>query len=109
MNKEITTVMGMYDAMPTLANMLNFDYKYALGHDIFNVDDNIVVFPNGNWVTDKVYYNAQKEETLSLKDNVVVTDEEIEKNKEYANELLEISNSIIVYDLENEEKDEKKK
>ena len=109
MNKEITTVMGMYDAMPTLANMLNFDYKYALGHDIFNVDDNIVVFPNGNWVTDKVYYNAQKEETLSLKDNVVVTDEEIEKNKEYANELLEISNSIIVYDLENEGKDEKKK
>ena len=109
MNKEITTVMGMYDAMPTLANMLNFDYKYALGHDIFNVDDNIVVFPNGNWVTDKVYYNAQKEETLSLKDNIVVSDEEIEKNKEYANELLEISNSIIVYDLENEKKDEKRK
>ena len=75
------------------------DYKYALGHDIFNKEDNIVVFPNGNWVTDKMYYNAQKDEYLLLKDSVV-TDEEIENNKEYASNLLDVSDSIIVYDLE---------
>ena len=105
LNQKIDKVMGMYDAMPTLANMLNFDYKYALGHDIFNTDNNIVVFPNGNWVTDKMYYNAQKDEYLLLKDSVV-NDEEIESNKEYANKLLEISDSIIVYDLEAGEKNE---
>ena len=99
--------MGMYDAMPTLANMFNFNYKYALGHDIFSIDDNIVVFPNGNWVTDKMYYNAQKEEYLLLKDSVV-NEDEIVKNKEYANKILEVSDSIIVYDLEGEEKNEKK-
>ena len=107
LNREISTVMGMYDAMPTLANMFNFNYKYALGHDIFNLQDNIVVFPNGNWITNNVYYNTQKEEYLSLKDSVV-NEEEIEKNKEYANKLLEVSDSIIVYDLEAEAKDEKK-
>lgn len=107
LNKKIEKVMGMYDAMPTLANMFNFDIKYALGHDIFNIEDNIVVFPNGNWVTDKMYYNAQKEEYLLLKDSVVGNDE-IEKNKQYANKLLEVSDSIIVYDLEAEAKDEKK-
>lgn len=107
LNQKIDKVMGMYDAMPTLANMFNFDYKYGLGHDIFNVNENIVVFPNGNWVTDKMYYNAQKEEYLLLKDSVV-NDEEIEDNKTYANELLEISDSIIVYDLEAEVKDEEK-
>ena len=95
--------MGMYDAMPTLANMLNFDYKYALGHDIFSTKENIVVFPIGNWVTDNMYYNSQKEEYLLLK-NSVVTEEEIKKNEEYANTLLEISDSIIVYDLQNEDK-----
>ncbi len=108
LNQKIDKVMGMYDAMPTLANMLNFDYKYALGHDIFNTDNNIVVFPNGNWVTDKMYYNAQKDEYLLLKDSVV-NDEEIESNKEYANKLLEISDSIIVYDLEAGEKNEEEK
>ena len=105
LNKKIEKVMGMYDAMPTLANMFNFNYKYGLGHDIFSTDRNIVVFPNGNWVTDQMYYNAQKEEYLLLK-NSVVNDDEIKKNKDYANKLLEVSDSIIVYDLEaeNEEK-----
>ena len=107
LNKKIDKVMGMYDAMPTLANMFNFNYKYALGHDIFNTDNNIVVFPNGNWVTDKMYYNAQKEEYLLLKDSVV-NDDEIEKNKEHANKLLEVSDSIIVYDLEAGGNNEKK-
>ena len=105
LNQKVDKVMGMYDAMPTLANMFNFDYKYGLGHDIFSTDENIVVFPNGNWVTNKMYYNAQKEEYLLLKDSVV-TDEEIENNKAYANKLLEVSDAIIVYDLEAGEKDE---
>ena len=46
-----------------------------------------------------MYYNAQKDEYLLLKDSVV-TDEEIENNKEYASNLLDVSDSIIVYDLE---------
>lgn len=101
LNKQIDKVMGMYDAMPTLANMFNFDYEYALGHDIFSTDENIVVFPNGNWLTDNMYYNAQKEESLQLKD-AVVPEDEIENNKAYANKILEVSDSIVVYDLEAE-------
>ena len=96
----------MYDAMPTLANMFNFNYKYGLGHDILSADDNIVVFPNGNWVTNKIYYNAQKDEYLSL-DESAVSEEEIANNKAYAEKLLEVSDAIIVYDLEVEKKDEK--
>ena len=83
LNQEVTNVMGMYDVMPTLGNMLGFNNKYALGHDIFNIkDNNLVVFPNGNWVTNKMYYNSQKE----------------------ANKLLDVSNDIIVFDLLNENK-----
>lgn len=107
LNKEINKVMGMYDAMPTLANMLNFNYEYALGHDIFSTDDNIVVFPNGNWVTDSIYYNSQKEDYKLLKD-IKVSEEYINNNKEYANKILEISDSIIVYDLEKVQEEQKK-
>ena len=104
LNQEVTNVMGMYDVMPTLGNMLGFNNKYALGHDIFNIkDNNIVVFPNGNWVTNKMYYNSQKEAYLSLSDEPI-TEEEITKNSEYANKLLDVSNDIIVFDLLNENK-----
>lgn len=108
LNKEITNVMGMYDAMPTLGNMFGFYNKYQLGHDIFNIkSDNIVVFPTGNWVTNKVYYNSQKEEYLSL-DGSAISEEEIKKNNEYATKLLSVSNNIIVYDLIGKQEEESK-
>ena len=102
-NREISTVMGMYDVMPTLGNMLGFNNKYSLGHDIFEIgENNIVVFPNGNWVNNKMYYNSQKAAYLSLSDQPI-TEEEITKNSEYANKLLDVSNNIIVFDLLNED------
>ena len=99
LNMEVTDVMGMYDAMPTLGNMLGFYNKYQLGHDIFNVkSNNIVVFPNGNWVTNRIYYNSQKEEYLSL-DGSAISEEEIKNNNEKSSKMLDVSNNIIVYDL----------
>ena len=104
-NKEISNVMGMYDVMPTLGNMLGFNNPYALGHDIFEIgENNIVVFPNGNWVTNKMYYNSQKAAYISLSEQVI-TEEEIANNSEYANKLLDVSNNIIVFDLLNENND----
>lgn len=96
---EITKVMGMYDVLPTLGNMLGFKNPYSLGHDIFSVEDNIVVFPSGNWLTDKMYYNSQKEEGKLLKVDEPVSIDYITQNCEYSEKILSISNSIIVYDL----------
>ena len=100
MDKEITTVMGMYDVLPTVGNMLGVYNKYALGHDMFSLkeNDNIVVFPTGNWVTNKVYFNAQKVETYMIGESIL-PDGYIEKNNLYAEELLNVSNSVIVYNL----------
>ena len=69
--KEITKVMGMYDVQPTLGNMFGFSNKYALGHDIFSFDEdeeNIVIFPNGNFITDTIYYDSQKDTYFDLTD-----------------------------------------
>ena len=99
LHKTVSDVMGMYDVMPTLGNMLGVYNKYALGHDIFKIgSNNIVVFPNGNWVTNSIYYNAQKGEYLSLAETAISADY-IEKNNEYADEILNTSNSLITFDL----------
>lgn len=96
---EVNKVMGMYDALPTLGNMMGFNSKYALGNDIFSIDENIVTFPGGNWLTDKMYYNQSKEEAKMLNPDETLSVDYIEKNKQLAEEKLSISNSIIVYDL----------
>ena len=106
--KEVTDIMGMYDVQPTISNMLGFYNKYSLGHDIFEIkDNNIVVFPNGNWLTNKVYYNSQKGEYMSLKDEVI-SDDYISENSKYTEKLLDVSNNIIVFDLLNKDKNESK-
>lgn len=98
-NIKIDKVMGMYDAHPTLANMFNFENKYSLGHDIFSIDENIVVFPDGDWLTDKLYYHSQKEAWNLINQNEEISMDYIEKGNEYAEKIISISNSIITYDL----------
>ena len=103
---QVDYTMGMYDVMPTIGNMLGFYNKYALGHDIFETkDDNIVVFPNGNWVTNKMYYNSQKGEYKLLKDEII-DENYITENNEYAEKLLDVSNKVIVFDLFNPNSEE---
>ena len=98
-NKEVPYYMGMYDILPTLGNMMGFSSKYALGHDIFNIKgDNIIIFPNGNFLTSKALYNNSTGLYLPLQ-NVELESDYIEKNKEYTEQYLDMSNNIIVHDL----------
>lgn len=98
-HEEVTKVMGMIDVLPTLGNMMGFSSPYALGHDIFSIDENVVIFPSGNWLTDKIYYYSQKDEWKVLNPNDTVSMEYIETYTKKAEEAISISNKIIVYDL----------
>ena len=71
---------------------------YSLGHDIFSDEENIVVFPNGNILTDKVYYSELNDEYITFT-NDAIDSGYISDIKEFANDILEVSNGIIKYDL----------
>ena len=94
----VDEIIGTIDILPTLGNMLGFESNYALGNDIFNVEDNMVVFPNGNWRTNDIYYNSQKDEYRKYNDKNYSF--EYLKNKEIdARKIVEISNYLVRYDL----------
>jgi len=107
-SKTIETPAGMIDALPTLGNMFGIHSDYQLGTDIMSINDNdnIVVFSDGSYLTDKIYYNNQNSEIYSL-DGKAVDEKYVEERSKYANEIIEVSNNIITYDLieEKEEKD----
>lgn len=98
LKSEITDVMGMYDVLPTIANMFGFEEKYSLGHDIFSDDEKIVVFPNGNVLTNNIYFSNSNDEYITFNDNPLDADY-IEKLKDYSSKILDISNGIVNYDL----------
>ena len=98
--KVNSNTMGMYDVLPTLGNMMGFSNKYALGHDIYDIkDDNFVVFPSGNFVTNSVYYSSTANNYLILKENVIIEEDYIENIKKQAEDMLSVSNDIIVHNL----------
>ena len=79
---------------------MGFSSPYALGHDIYDIgENNVVIFPNGNFITNKVYYNNSANNYITLKENTVIDEDYIKKYKEYAEELLVVSNDTIVHDL----------
>ena len=95
-NREVTDVAGMYNVLPTLGNMLGIYDKYALGQDVFSTEDYFVPFPNGSWVTNKMYYDNQTGKAIMLD-----TDATIDENyiKEHSDKIISVSNDIIVHDL----------
>jgi len=106
-NEEITKVMGMIDVMPTLGNMFGVRNEFALGHDIFSINDNIVVFPDGSFITDKVYYDGASQEYRQLDLNSSVSIEYLTENQEIANKMISVSNNIITYDFIKKYREEK--
>jgi len=90
----------MYDVMPTLGNMLGIKNDFALGNDIFNIkNNNVVVYPNGNFTTNLVYYNSSKGDTKIIKDGAEIKSDYISSLIEKTESILEVSNAIVVHDL----------
>lgn len=106
-NEEISKVMGMIDVMPTLGNMFGVKNEFALGHDIFSINDNVVVFPNGSFITDKVYYDVSSEEYRQLDINSSVSIEYLTENQDIASKMINVSNNIITYDFIKKYREEK--
>ena len=107
-NQEVEEVMGMIDIMPTVGNMLGVNNKYALGHDMFSIEENVVVFPNGSFITNKLYYNSSLEEYRQLDLNTSISKDYIQSYQEYADKIIAVSNGIITYDLIEKYEEEQK-
>lgn len=99
--KEVTTTTGMIDAYPIIENLFRLDTNtYKLGNDVLGneLTDNTVVFTDGSYLTNKIYYNGQNGNFYPYSGEVI--DElYITNNATHANNIIDISNEIINYDL----------
>ncbi len=100
--KEVVSgVASMIDVFPTLANMFGVEQNpYSLGNDVFslNEDEKIVVFTDGSYVTNKIYYDGQSGDIYSFGD-YLTNEEYITSRADYADSIIDVSNEIITYDL----------
>lgn len=60
---------GMVDALPTISNMLGIFNPYQLGQDMVSAKDNMIVFPNGDWLNSEVFYQDSSSKLYNIADN----------------------------------------
>ena len=109
--KKVSTATGMIDAYPILANLFGVENShFQLGHDVLgnSSDDNTVAFIDSSYVTNKIYYNGQNGEFYSVNGDAVDSDY-ISSNSNHVDELIDVSNDIITYDLVKEIESKSKK
>ncbi len=107
----MNNVAGMIDVAPTISNMFGVGInKYQLGHDLFgNIkDSNIVVFTDGSYVSNKIYYDGQSGDIYSINGDVS-SEKQIAEDSMRADEIIKVSNNIITYNLIKEMNDNKNK
>ncbi len=103
-NERVSQPIGMIDVMPTIGNMLNIENQYQLGEDIFNIDENQVIFPDGSFLDRNIYYNSSNLTIYNMGTNEVKYmfeefDDYIFEKIKKVEKVLELSSTIIENNL----------
>lgn len=98
-NETIDTPMGMVDALPTLGNMLGIFNPYQLGVDMMSVEDNTVIFPEGDWLNSKSYYSVGSSKLYSFNRDEAEDNPDLIATNENIEQRIQLSNNIIQNNL----------
>lgn len=88
------------DVLPTILNMLGvkYDSRLLAGHDIMSDTEELVIFADHSFITDKVKYNTSTGEIIYLVDEAEVSEGYIDEMIERVENILYISDEIIDVD-----------
>ncbi len=92
---EVNKYTSSLDVLPTLLNLFGIEYdsRLLIGRDIFSDAEDLVIFNNKSWITDKGRYNYLKKkfepfEGVSVSDDYVNEINEMVKLKFQMSKLL---------------------
>ena len=80
------------DILPTLLNLFGFEYdsRLLMGSDIFSTAEDLVIFNNRSYITNKGKYNAKTGVFTPHNENTFSSDEEM---KEYVKNITAVVNN----------------
>jgi len=101
MNKGVNhSYACQMDVYPTLSNLFNLSNDYLLGKDILNNEEHRVIFRNGSFIDDKIYYLSGSDTYYDVKTGDKVNETpELKSIKEQVLNELKYSDDILEHDL----------
>lgn len=103
--RVISKACGSMDVLPTVLNLLGFEYDSRLyaGKDIFSENEGLVIFNDRSFVTDRVVYKRKEKEIIWITDEngvALVPEEEQEAYLEYYKNEVKARYTFSAYMLE---------
>ena len=91
--------VGSIDILPTLLNLFNVEYdsRLLIGKDIFSNANDLVIFNNKSWISDKGKYNSVKKKFIPF-EGVEVDDNYVNGMNEIVNLKFQMSKLLISKD-----------
>lgn len=98
-NVEVNKYTSSLDLLPTLLNMfgVKYDSRLLIGNDIFSSAEDLVIFNNKSWITDKGRYNYLSKKFESF-NGEKVSQEYIDNINDMVNLKFQISKLLISKD-----------
>ena len=96
----ISTVSSTIDMAPTIANLfdLKHDTRLFMGNDIFNEEENIVIFQNASWYNQLGYFSSANANFTPFNEDKTMTDEEVQNINKIVKKKLNVSSLIYTED-----------
>lgn len=94
--QKFNQVASTYDLVPTLANLFNLDFdpRFYVGTDLFSQKGALVIFNNGDWITEEGIYYARKKSFVPFEEDTQVDEAWIQNQNNRVNNLFSISKEI---------------
>ncbi|WP_426350472.1 LTA synthase family protein [Alloiococcus sp. CFN-8] len=97
LQKEVTTIGGQIDIMPTVLNLLGIDNDYMVGRDLVNTKEDLSVLRNGSFITSDIIYDGDTDIAYHRETGELLVKEVINKELSEAIKKLEVSDMILKY------------
>ncbi len=93
--QTISTTSAQVDLLPTIANLMDIDFPYAMGQDMFNKKDGFALLRDYSVVTDKYLYDASESKVYNIKDGSLLNKDEYKDEIEKIMQFGKLSDLMI--------------
>lgn len=97
-NTVIKTTGGQIDIMPTILNLMGIEGNYVMGRDLLNTNENFVIFRDGSFIKDNIYYMQGRDRVYDMGTGKILNKGDYADLIRKMRTPLKINDMILTYD-----------